>query len=294
MTEFKIQHVSTYRYNQCVFLRPHWVRLRPHSNGLQTLVDYQLDVTPEPLGRSQVVDLDGNALIKLWFDKPSQQLQVISKARVNTWQTNPFEYLLENGAHRLPIDYSSSLRSQLLAYLDPPIIVPQGGDPIASELAEELLHLSDNQTLRFLHDLNQRIYSQCDYVTRLEGDPQTPGITWRNKRGSCRDVTVLFAAVCRAVGLAARFVSGYQEGDPDQTNYDLHAWVEVYLPGAGWRGYDPTHGLAVADGHISLAASPYPRDAAPIEGTVTPTQPVWDTGQPLNTTLETQISISHG
>ncbi len=291
MSQFNIDHLTTYRYNQAVFLKPHLYRLYPHSHGHQRLLSYQLDVTPKPLGRSSVVDLDGNTVIKLWFEQPTEQLQLQSQSRVETLQTNPFEYLLDDGAERLPIDYPSSLRSQLLPYLTPPVVIPQGVDPVAVELAEELLHLADHQTLRFLNDLNQRIYSQCNYVTRLEGDPQPPGITWRTKRGSCRDVTVLFAAVCRAVGLAARFVSGYQEGDPDQEDYDLHAWVEVYLPGAGWRGYDPTHGLAVADGHISVAASPYPRSAAPVQGSVTPIQPVWETGQPLKTSLETRIHI---
>ncbi|USR92290.1 transglutaminase family protein [Phormidium yuhuli AB48] len=291
MSQFKIDHLTTYRYNQAVFLKPHLYRLYPHSHGHQRLLSYRLDVTPEPLGRSPVVDLDGNTVIKLWFEKPTTQLQFHSQAQVETLQTNPFEYLLDDGVGRLPIDYPSSLRSQLLPYLNPPLALPQGVDPTAVELAEELLHLADHQTLRFLNDLNQRIYSQCNYVTRLDGDPQPPGITWRTRRGSCRDVTVLFAAVCRAVGLAARFVSGYQEGDPDQQDYDLHAWVEVYLPGAGWRGYDPTHGLAVADGHISVAASPYPRYAAPVQGTVTPQHPVWESGQPLETSLETRIRI---
>lgn len=291
MTQFQVSHVTTYTYNQVIFFKPHLVRLRPRSNGWQTLRDYQLDVCPEPVGRSQILDLDGNAIVKLWFEEPTEKLQLKSLATVETHQSNPFEFLLDPQMMQLPFDYPSSLRSQLQPYLNPVGTLPANGDPIATELAEELMHLADNNPLQFLSDLNQRIYSQCDYVVRPQGEPRSPGITWRNKRGSCRDFAVLFAAVCRAAGLATRFVSGYQEGDPNTENWDLHAWVEVYLPGAGWRGYDPTHGLVVADGHIALVASAYPNYAAPVEGTVVPLKPAWQGGQLPQAQMDFQIRL---
>jgi transglutaminase-like putative cysteine protease len=95
-------------------------------------------------------------------------------------------------------------------------------------------------------------------------------VTWQQKEGTCRDFAILFMEVCRLIGIAVRFVSGYQQGDSNSSDRHLHAWVEVYLPGAGWRGYDPTHGLAVADGHVALAASSLPRYAAPISGVFRP------------------------
>lgn len=291
MTQFRVRHETTYTYNQSVSLKPHLVRLRPRSNHWQSLREYRLEVSPEPVGRSDVLDLDGNAIVKLWFDTPTDKLQLVSTSVVETHQTNPFNFLLDPTMLRFPFDYPSSLRSQLQPYLNPLGTLPATGDPIATELAEELLHLTENDPIQFLGDLNQRIYTQCDYIVRPDGAPRSPGITWRNKRGSCRDFAVLFVAVCRAAGLAARFVSGYQEGDLDTEAWDLHAWVEVYLPGAGWRGYDPTHGLLVADGHIALVASPYPSYAAPVEGTVVPLRSPAEGGSPPSADLRFDIHL---
>jgi len=165
------------------------------------------------------------------------------------------------------------------------------GDPVATQLAEEICHCVHGNPIDFLHELNQRIYNTCQYDVRPDGEPRSPSITWTKREGSCRDFAVLFAAACRTVGLAARFVSGYQEGDPDTTERDLHAWVEVYLPGAGWRGYDPTHGLAVADGHISVAASVLSRYAAPIEGMVVPIQSPLAGGAPLSSQMTFDIQL---
>nr|WP_277874380.1 MULTISPECIES: transglutaminase family protein [unclassified Leptolyngbya] len=120
----------------------------------------------------------------------------------------------------------------------------------------------------FLWELNQQIFNTCQHIVREQGDPFPPGLTWKTKTASCRDMTVLFIEACRAMGLAARFVSGYHEGDPDWKQRHLHAWAEVYLPGAGWRGYDPTQGLAVGDRHIALVAAPNSRTTVPISGSL--------------------------
>ena len=146
---------------------------------------------------------------------------------------------------------------------------------------------TSNNTLDFLFALNQRIYQDCEYIIRETGKPYPAGMTWRRKKGSCRDYTVLFMEVCRAVGIAARFVSGYQEGDAQQQNRDLHAWVEVYLPGGGWRGYDPTLGLVISDRHIPLAASAIPELAAAVEGFVIPIKH----GAKVTSTVNAQISL---
>ena len=248
------------------------------------LHQFSLAVQPEPQGRSDFVDLDGNNLIKLWFDQPTEELSIQILAKVETSCTNPFNYLLEPWAISLPFDYPSSLLRQLEPYLKSSGFVSDGA---ASALAQDILVATQGNTLDFLFTLNQRIYQECEYVTRESGAAFPPGITWRNKQGSCRDYTVLFMEVCRAMGIAARFVSGYQEGDPEQQSRDLHAWVEVYLPGAGWRGYDPTLGLIVSDRHIPLAASAIPAYAAPVEGSVIAV----NTGQNISSRMEAQISI---
>lgn len=282
---YQISHQTTYTYSQTVSLNPHLIRLRPRCNNWQKLHNFSLLINPQPQSISELIDLDGNNFSKLWFDTPTNQLSLQILAKVETWQTNPFNYLLETWATTLPFDYPSSLLIQLKPYLKPYSFVL---DTVIVELAEAIIQEVNANTVDFLSNLNQRIYDNCQYIIRETGEPWQAGITWRRKQGSCRDLAILFMEVCRAVGLAARFVSGYQEGDSDQQERDLHAWVEVYLPGAGWRGYDPTHGLAVSDRHIALAASAVPSYAAPISGTVNS-----QNGTKADSRLEAQIMIKH-
>ena len=265
---YQISHTTTYKYSQPVTLQPHLVRLRPRSNGWQTLKLFSLQVTPQPISRSEIVDLDGNALVKLWFPlEKTDRLHIQAQSQVETHESNPFNYLMEPWAARLAIDYPASLLLQLQPYLTGQNLnYATSVDPIALQLAQEISHEVSGDTVSFLGTLNQRIYESCKYLVRETGKPLSPGITWTEKLGSCRDLTVLFIEVCRSIGLAARFVSGYQEGDLDRDDRHLHAWAEVYLPGAGWRGYDPTHGLAVSDRHIALVASAVSDYAAPVSG----------------------------
>lgn len=276
---YQISHTTTYTYSDAVILQPHLIRLRPRSDSWQTLKMFSLQISPIPLEQSELTDLDGNILIKVWFPPEltdSLTVQVLSQTL--THQSNPFNYLLEPWSIAFPIDYPTSLFKQLQPYLG-------ATDGIALQLAYEIAERSENSVARFLHELTQQIYTSCEYVIRETGNPYPAGLTWTQKKGSCRDLTVLFIEVCRSIGLAARFVSGYQEGDPDHPDRYLHAWAEVYLPGAGWRGYDPTHGLAVSDRHIALAASAVPEYASAIVGKVTRTGGVCST---MNYTLQIQ------
>jgi transglutaminase-like putative cysteine protease len=263
---YQILHTTTYTYAPAVVLNPHVVRLRSRADGNQTLHYFSLEISPEPAGISQMLDLEGNAIARIWFIEPTDHLTIKVAAEVETHCTNPFNYILEPWATQLPIDYPSSVLTQILPYLN-----PQGTsniDPIIYELAQEICHQVSGKTDIFLTELNQRIYNNCQQEIRETGAPFPPGITWKQKAGSCRDLALVFIEACRAVGLAARFVSGYQEGDPDSEERHLHAWAEVYLPGAGWRGYDPIQGLVVADRHISLVASALPGNAAPVSGSI--------------------------
>lgn len=243
-----------------------------------------MSVQPQPQGSSDFIDLDGNNLTKLWFTNPTNHLNIQIVTKVETSYTQPFDYLLESWSTTIPFDYPNSLLRQLEPYLRSYSFIPDGS---ALELAQDIMAATQGNTLDFLFRLNQSIYQNCEYIIRETGSPFPAGITWRNKQGSCRDYAVLFMDVCRAVGIAARFVSGYQEGDKDQMSRDLHAWVEVYLPGAGWRGYDPTLGLVVSDRHIALTASTIPSYTAVIEGAVTSVA----TGSNVTANLQTQILI---
>jgi transglutaminase-like putative cysteine protease len=262
---YKIFHNTTYTYERPVYLEPHTVRLRSRTNGNQTLHRFSLEISPEPIGVSEILDIEGNAITKIWFNEPTDHLSIKVTSEVETHCTNPFHYLLEPWAIHLPIDYSSSMLNQLQPYLHPPKISATP-DPIIYDLAQEICHEADRKTDLFLTQLNQQIYDNCKHTIREKGAPLPAGITWKQKLGSCRDLAVVFIEVCRVVGLAARFVSGYREGDVTKEERHLHAWAEVYLPGAGWRGYDPTEGLVVADRHIALVASALPKNASPIYG----------------------------
>ncbi len=270
---FKIEHTTTYTYSQPVRLEPHVVRLCPRSDAAQRLESLDLQVTPATLQQSPVTELDGNTIVKLWFaPAPASQLVVTVRSTVETLCTNPFNYLLEPWAQTLPLNYPASMLSQLTPYLCGPIW--RGIDHAVVTLAEAVSLAVNGNVSQFLTELNQRIHHHCKYVIRETGAPFPAGYTWSQGYGSCRDLTVLFMEACRAVGLAARFVSGYQcfaDPAPDHV-FQLHAWAEVYLPGAGWRGFDPTQEAgAVADRYIALVASADPRDTAPLPGSISQT-----------------------
>lgn len=276
---YLIHHTTEYSYSEPVILQPHVIRLQSRCDGTQSLRSFDCLITPQPQQQSQIVDLDGNALVKVWFERePTQSLTIQTTSEVETYRTNPFNYLLEPWAIKLPIDYPASLLAQLQPYLAKQ---HSGGANFFNhdilQLAQEVWLAVEGNSTNFLTYLNEQIYKNCQYMIRETGDPLPPEITWRQKAGSCRDFAVLFVEVCRAIGLAARFVSGYQDGGiesrqkpQEKPELHLHAWAEVYLPGGGWRGYDPTQGLAVSDRHIVLAASAYPQYTAPVLGSFTP------------------------
>jgi transglutaminase-like putative cysteine protease len=283
MVQYHISHTTVYQYSQPIKLDTHTVRLCPRSDGSQKLKHFAVDIFPQPLKIADILDIEGNTCLQLWFpDETITELKIHTKAAVETLRTNPFDYLSEPWAIAAPIDYPSSIAAHLAPYLKPPLSVYLS--PVVVDLAQGLLHDVDSNVGRFLAQLTQTIYEQLQYLHRPVGDPQPAGVTMAQKSGSCRDFAVLFMAACQAVGLAARFVSGYQEGDEAQAARELHAWPEVYIPGGGWRGFDPTHGLAVCDRHIPLAAAAYPLNAAPVSGTLKP-------GYLATTRLDYQIQM---
>ncbi|MDY6939143.1 MAG: transglutaminase family protein [Cyanobacteriota bacterium] len=280
---YHLAHTTTFTYDRLVFLDPHTLRLRPRSNGLQRLCNFALNIQPQPAGISQIVDLDGNASAKVWFESATKQLEITTTAQIETSQTNPFHYQLESWANKLPIDYPSSLQLQLQPYLKSYTPVP---DPVAIELAQDLSRKVDGKTTAFLGKLNQHIYKICQKVDRQDDKPWFPGISWKAKRGSSQDLAILFVEVCRSIGLAARFVTGYRESHSANENPEVSAWAEIYLPGAGWRGYDPSQGLVVADNYVSLSASAIPIYTTPIQGSFTPAE-FTATGNP-----KSQVGVS--
>lgn len=258
---YEITHTTTYRYSREVFPEPHTIRLCPRSDPAQSVERFSIRIRPEPAGASEGIDAWGNPVTWTWFTGTTEQLEIVTETAVSTHRVNPFDYLPDAGRRDLPMRYGSDAAA-LARYL------AEDPSPGAARLAREVRDEAGSNVLDFLLGLTSRLYEDIEVVVREEGDPWDPAETLARGEGSCRDLTVLYCSACRAQGIAARFVSGYQEGDPDQEERDLHAWAEVYVPGGGWRGYDPTHGLAVADRHVALASAADPAGAAPTSGTV--------------------------
>ena len=260
---FRITHQVHYVYSASVFLEPHILRLRPRNDASQQISEFSEVITPSPAGSHDFLDAEGNLATCLWFDGMVDSLVVSTSFAAQTFQTTPFSYLVTEDAFlQLPVRYGGTDGEALVPFLQ----TVELGQELQS-FVQAIVNQADGKTLEFLFLLNTAIYEQCSVEIREHGLPHPPDLTWQRKQGACRDLAVLFIAACRSVGLAARFVSGYQEGDQDMAHRHLHAWAEVYVPGGGWRGYDPTHGLVVADRHVALAASHDPTGAAPVSGT---------------------------
>jgi transglutaminase-like putative cysteine protease len=258
---FEIRHQIRYAYSRDVFLEPTSIRLRPRSDFSQKVESFELRLDPAPTGMTEILDFYDNRQVMAWFTEKQSRLILETRSRVDTLLDNPFHYLITDPlVLRLPAKYG--LDHVLLApYLKP------APDPSVENLAKELTAESGDNTLNFLYQATDHLHREFQQVVRPQGEALPAYKTLRRREGACRDLAVLWVDICRSVGLAARFVSGYKFDPGALDAHDLHAWAEVYLPGAGWRGYDPSSGLAVADLHIPLASGPQPQDAAPVWGT---------------------------
>ncbi|MCU0875267.1 MAG: transglutaminase family protein, partial [Pirellulaceae bacterium] len=269
-----LQHRTSYRYDRAVMLSPQIVRLRPAPHCRTVVTAYSLQVKPEEHFLNWQQDPFGNFLARLVFPKSTRcfELEVDVVAEMTT--INPFDFFLESDAFEFPFRYADWLSEELRPYLKTL--------PVGQRLQAFLDHVPRRAagTVDFLVDLNRYVHEAVRYIIRLEPGVQTCDQTLSLGSGSCRDSAWLLVQVLRNLGLAARFVSGYLiqlrpdvkplEG-PAGTDHDftdLHAWTEVYLPGAGWVGLDPTSGLLTGEGHLPLAATPDPSSAAPVTGAV--------------------------
>lgn len=261
---FEVSHATSYTYSKPVFLEPHIVRLRPRCDATQHLIGYSLTSTPWPSGRSEYLNLDGNSVNHLWFDSLTDHLEIVTSFSVETLQINPFDYLIDNpGDLKLPMRYPLTLVPDVKPFLGQ----SETNIKEVKKFAQEIADKAGWDTIPFLSALVHRFSRDWKQIVREEGDPFPSAITLVKLEGSCRDMTQLFIDACRALGLATRFVSGYQEGDPNQNIRYLHEWAEVYIPGGGWRGYDPTLGLAVSNRHIAVAAGRTHQSVSPVSGT---------------------------
>jgi uncharacterized protein (DUF2126 family) len=267
-----INHKTEYRYDRLVSLSPHTVRLRPAAHTRTPIHSYSLKVFPEKHFLNWQQDPFGNYLARLVFPEKTMKFSVEVDLVAEMVVINPFDFFLDEDANHYPFKYDEQLAGELTPYR----IIKESG-PLLKRWVTGI-DRSRMQTNDFLVALNQALQKHIDYNIRMEPGIQTCEETLTLRRGSCRDTAWLLVQILRHLGLASRFVSGYLiqlssdeksldgPSGPEQDFTDLHAWAEVYLPGAGWVGLDPTSGLFAGEGHIPLACSPHPVSAAPITG----------------------------
>lgn len=259
----KVSHTTEYTYSKPVFLECQKIKLKPKSDHTQKLVSYDLHITPEPFNISCGYDVENNYTYYVCFNDLTDKLKVTVDLVVNTYKKNPFDFIVETDFVNLPITYPDYKKMVLTSYLYRN--TKESKEASIRKLADDLLN-KDNNTLNFLNNLNNWIYENFEYAVRLDGNPNKPEESLQELKGSCRDMAVLFIDVCRVIGIAARFVSGYLYNEEIKDNSFMHAWAEIYLPGAGWIGYDPSQGLVATDSHIPIATSAYYKNATPIFG----------------------------
>ncbi len=267
-----IYHLTHYKYDRPVTLGPQIIRLRPAPHSRTRVISHSLRVSPGGHFVNHQQDPYGNWLARFVFPEPVRELKIEVDLVADMTVYNPFDFFVEESAEELPFDYPIDIRDDLSIYVTPEPVGPRLRaflDTIPREKA---------RTVDFLVGLNARISQEVGYVIRMEPGVQTPEETFERGTGSCRDSSWLLVQTLRNLGLAARFVSGYliqlkpdlvSLDGPAGTDHDftdLHAWCEVYLPGAGWIGLDPTSGLLTGESHVPLAATPHYKNAAPITG----------------------------
>lgn len=271
-TRIALNHTTTYRYDRPVSLSPQLVRLRPAPHCRTEIQEYRLTIKPVEHLIHWQQDPFNNHIARLTFPEKIDELRLEVAIVANIASINPFDFLIDDAANKWPFDYSESLQLDLQPYLMP----EEHGEELQAFL--QSLPLESAGIIDFLLQVNSCIFDRIEYIERLESGVQTSSETLLKRSGSCRDSAWLLVQTLRHLGLAARFVSGYsvqlaiQSADSLEVtgtdSTDLHAWAEVFIPGAGWLGFDPTSGLLAGEGYIPLCCTRAPASAAALSGTM--------------------------
>lgn len=281
----RVSHLTRYDYAQEVSLSPHQLYLRPRESPSHRVRQFSFNVSPQ----ARLIttrDPQDNFLVWAHFWDRASALNIRTEFEIETLDANPFDFLLKSSAIKFPFTYDKAELFALTPYLAPPFDATQTA--LRNWLDEHLVD-APKETVPYLASLSSLLQSTLNYVRREEGRSQPSARTLELGSGSCRDFAVLMIELCRTLGVAARFVSGYFYSPPDPETgkpspNEMHAWVEVYLPGAGWKGLDPTHGILCDDSFIPVAHSAQADLVNPVQGS-------YYASVPVPSKLTTQVSV---
>tara|TARA_Y100001968_G_scaffold237412_1_gene220762 strand:+ start:363 stop:1211 length:849 start_codon:yes stop_codon:yes gene_type:complete len=260
----KIIHTLAYTYENYVSLEEHLIFLKPRSSGFQKLYNFDIQIFPSSYSIFPLISENGDDFFKVFFTETTNSLIIKAESEIET-DTHTDLYSLKNDfdlSLPLKIEYTNTSLSGFVNGW-----FPNGQhDPAAIQIAQEALVGINNNVLDFLYQLIELIKDRVKYTPRHLGPAWTSGRTLRERVGSCRDLAILLMEACRCVGIPSRFVSGYQFMDEPPEKYELHAWTEVFIPGFGWRGFDPSGCGLINQNYISLASSSDSELIAPVRG----------------------------
>jgi transglutaminase-like putative cysteine protease len=283
MQKIQINHHTRYEYTGPVSLGPHRLFLRPREGHDLLIASSRLEISPKPASITWHRDVHGNSVATVVFSESSSALSINSEVIVEHYDEKPMDFLIEERATKFPFLFTPGERIDLLPYLTPSYPEDQGQVDVWTQRFWKPGSIVDTYVL--LDEINRTIAKEFSYARREEPGVQRPSRTLTNQRGSCRDFATLMIEACRFLGLPARFVSGYSSTEDVPAAFgSTHAWAEIYLPGAGWKGFDSTGGVIVGPSHIAVAVGRDPESLPPISGS-------FSTEHPVNSSMEVIIEV---
>jgi transglutaminase-like putative cysteine protease len=261
---FKIVHETEYSFSSEIFLEPHYLRFKPKITPFNRLESFILDISPNPSGISEQIDTENNLVHFCWFEGLTKKFKIKAESMVKIQEHNPFNFILYPSDYlNFPFTYPEALKD----ILSPSLKVVELSKALI-EYGNSIKDESKFNTVQFITNLTKQINSDFTLEYRYEGVPFEPDKTFEHKNGSCRDLTWMQIQLLRHMGIAARFVSGYYYIPLENPDFELHAWTEVYLPGAGWIGFDPSNGIVAGLTHIPIATSAQFENTMPVTGNI--------------------------
>lgn len=259
-----ISHETTYTYSKVVFFEPHTLRFKPETTRYARPENFNTEIEPSPAGISALIDPENNEVMLAWFNDLHKKLVIKATSEVSINPYNPFNFLIyPQHFNTLPFRYEPSDFTILQNYLE-----YSGVSDKMKAFGADIAKTEGYNTIAFILNLTKTIHRDYDIIFREKGMPMSPEETFFLRQGSCRDLAWMQINLLRYWGLAAKFVSGYYYLDVEEATFELHAWLEVYLPGAGWIGFDPTHGVVTGNTHIPVSGSFTHSNTMPVSGTI--------------------------